>query len=234
MHEAAKRISSKTDMAEKALESMMSMATWRQKYYDYFSKYYDRFVALHSSDPEGSLRAYLADQTGLSKGDRVLDICTGTGSLLLNLKQKTGDGGLVVGVDFSKGMLSAAGAKIVTSPNICLVRADAGCLPFRNAAFDAVTCTHAFYELKGPIQDACLNEISRTLKPSRPFLMMEHEVPSRRWIRYLFYIRIYSMGTGRALQILKHEKKLLLTNFRSVMKIRTPTGNSKIWICENR
>ncbi len=207
---------------------------WRQKYYDYFSKYYDRFVALHSSDSGGSLRAYLADQTDISEGDRVLDICTGTGSLLLNLKEKTATGGLVVGIDFSKGMLRAAGAKLGASPNICLVRADAGRLPFRNAAFDAVTCTHAFYELKGPSQDACLKEISRTLKPARPFLMMEHEVPSRRLIRYLFYIRMYSMGTGRALQILKHEKNLLLTYFRSAQKIRTPTGNSKIWICENR
>jgi len=203
------------------------MPIWRQKYYD-------RFVALHSSDPGGSLRAYLADQPGLSEGDRVLDICTGTGSLLLELKEKTASGGLVVGIDFSKGMLSAAGAKTVAWPNICLVRADAGHLPFRNAAFDTVTCTHSFYELKGPNQDACLKEISRTLKPSRPFLMMEHEVPSRRLIRYLFYIRMYSMGTRRALQILKHEKKLLLTYFRSVLKMRTPTGNSKIWICKNR
>ena len=64
--------------------------------------------------------------------------------------------------------------------------------------------------------------------------MMEHEVPSRRLIRYLFYIRMYSMGTGRALQILKHEKKLLLTYFHSAQKVRTPTGNSKIWICKNR
>ena len=212
----------------------MRMPIWRQKYYDFFSKYYDRFVALHSSDPGGSLRAYLADQTGLSEGDRVLDICTGTGSLLLQLKEKAASCGLVVGIDFSKGMLSAAGEKTVAWPNIYLVRADAGHLPFRNAAFDAVTCTHAFYELKGPTQDACLKEISRTLKPSRPFLMMEHEVPSRRLIRYLFYVRMYSMGTGRALQILKHEKKLLLIYFRSALKMRTPTGNSKIWICKNR
>lgn len=210
------------------------MPTWRRKYYDFFSKYYDRFVALHSSDPEGSLRAYLADQTGLSEKDRVLDICTGTGSLLLKLREKTGSDGMVVGIDFSKGMLSAAKAKIGASPNIFLVRADAGCLPFRKAAFDAVTCTHAFYELKGPNQDACLREISRTLKPARPFLMMEHEVPSRRLIWCLFYMRMYFMGTGRALQILKHEKKLLLTYFRSALKMRTPTGNSKIWICENR
>jgi ubiquinone/menaquinone biosynthesis C-methylase UbiE len=210
------------------------MPTWRKKYYDYFSRYYDRFVALHSSDRGGNLRTYLADQAGLSEGDRVLDICSGTGSLLLKLGAKTGPGGLAVGVDFSMGMLQAAREKIGAAPNIYLIQGDAACLPFRNTAFDAVTCTHAFYELKGPSQDACLKEIKRTLKPAKPFLMMEHEVPSRCFIRYLFYLRMFSMGAGRALQILRHEEKLLLTYFRSAVKMRTPTGNSKIWICENR
>jgi demethylphylloquinol methyltransferase len=212
----------------------LGMAGWRQKYYDWFSRFYDRFVAMHSSDPGGSLRAYLAEQTGLSDGDRVLDICTGTGSLLLNLKNKTGTGGMVVGIDFSGGMIAAAGKKTGASPNIYLVRCDAGRLPFREAAFDAVTCTHAFYELKGPSQKACLQEIGRTLKPARPFLMMEHEVPSRPLIRFLFYVRMFSMGSARAFQILKHEQALLLTYFRTAVKKRTPTGNSKIWICENQ
>jgi len=210
------------------------MPRWRHKYYDWFSRFYDRFVAMHSSDPGGSLRAYLADQTGLSDGERVLDICTGTGSLLLNLKDKTGAGGMVVGIDFSQGMLGAAGKKMGASPNICLVRCDAGRLPFRESVFDAVTCTHAFYELKGPSQEACLNEVSRTLKPARAFLMMEHEVPSRPVIRFLFYVRMFSMGSARAFQILKHEKELLLGYFRTAVKMRTPTGNSKIWTCENR
>jgi demethylphylloquinol methyltransferase len=210
------------------------MPSWRRKYYDYFSRFYDRFVAMHSSDPAGRLRAYLADQTGLSDGERVLDICTGTGSLLLNLKDKTETGGMVVGIDFSGGMLGAAREKIGASPNIYLVQCDAGRLPFRETAFDAVTCTHAFYELKGPSQDACLKEISRTLKPVRLFLMMEHEVPSRPLIRFLFYVRMFSMGSARAFRILKHEQELLHTYFGSAQKILTPTGNSKIWICENR
>ena len=65
------------------------MPSWRRKYYDYFSRFYDRFVAMHSSDSGGSLKAYLADQTGLSDGDRVMDICTGTGSLIFDQHKKS-------------------------------------------------------------------------------------------------------------------------------------------------
>jgi hypothetical protein len=37
---------------------------FRQKYYDLFSKVYDRFVALHASDKQGVLRDILTEQTG--------------------------------------------------------------------------------------------------------------------------------------------------------------------------
>ncbi|MBW1672912.1 MAG: hypothetical protein JRJ45_04575, partial [Deltaproteobacteria bacterium] len=59
------------------------MKRFRQKYYDYFSRIYDRFVAIHSTDKALRLRYFLADNTGLEKGDKALDICTGTGSTLI-------------------------------------------------------------------------------------------------------------------------------------------------------
>lgn len=36
------------------------MRNFRRKYYDVFSKYYDRFVALHSRDTQGGLRKFLS------------------------------------------------------------------------------------------------------------------------------------------------------------------------------
>jgi len=77
----------------------------RRIYYDAFSQFYDRFVALHSSDTQGAGREFLSNMVPVNEGDRILDVCTGTGSLLLRLRKKVGRGGLVVGVDFSRGML---------------------------------------------------------------------------------------------------------------------------------
>jgi len=210
------------------------MSRFRQKYYDYFSRIYDRFVALHSTDRALRLRYFLADNTGLEKGDKALDICTGTGSTLIPLREKVQAQGFVVGVDFSIGMLKAGRSKIANHGSIFLVLADVAHLPFKKEVFNAVTCSHAFYELKGKTQDNCLQEIGRALKPGRPFLMMEHDIPKKLFIRMLFYLRLLSMGPKKALEIVRHERELLMRYFQSVEKIYTPTGRSKIMICKGR
>ncbi|MBW2119707.1 MAG: class I SAM-dependent methyltransferase, partial [Deltaproteobacteria bacterium] len=206
---------------------------FRQKYYDHFSKIYDRFVALHSFDRQGSLRNYLSEKTGTQKGGKVLDICTGTASLLKHLQKKTGEDGIVVGVDFSRGMLGIAREKTASTDHVFLVQADVSHMPFKARIFDAVTCAHAFYELQGKAQDQSLREIGRLLKPGKPFLMLEHDVPNHPLIRMLFYVRLLSMGPSRAMEILKHERELLARHFTSVNKIKTPTGRSQIMICKN-
>ena len=207
------------------------MRRFRRKYYDLFSHYYDRFIALHATDKQGVLRAVLAERAAARPGDIVLDICTGTGATLGPLAERVGGAGLIVGLDFSGGMLRAARAKTSARKAICLIQADCRRLPFKDDRFAAVTCSHAFYELKGRTQAAALEEIKRCLKPGKPFVMMEHEVPQNRLVRLLFYIRLMSMGRQRALQILKHEAAFLERYFRRVQKTPTPTGRSKIYIC---
>jgi demethylmenaquinone methyltransferase/2-methoxy-6-polyprenyl-1,4-benzoquinol methylase len=208
--------------------------TFRQRYYDLFSRFYDRFVALHSTDRQEELRGLLAEHTGAKRGDRVLDICTGTGSTLSWIQRRVGSNGLVVGIDFSRGMLGKAQSKTVDFPNVFLVEADAANVPFIESCFDAVTCCYAFYELKGQTQEQCLREIGRILKPGKPFLMMEHDVPAGRLVRMLFYVRLLSMGLKKTLEILKHERELLLQYFKDVDRVTMPTGRTKIMVCSGR
>lgn len=151
--------------------------------------------------------------------------------MLPSLKEKVCTKGLVAGADFSKGMLLAGKSKVSQYKGVFLVLADVALLPFRDMAFDAVTCSHAFYELRGETQDSCLHEIERVLKPGTPFLMMEHDVPKNVFVRMLFYLRLLSMGPHKARRILRHERELLMGYFHSVEKITTPTERSKILIC---
>lgn len=207
------------------------MRKFRQKYYDWFSHVYDQFIKMHSSNQQGTLKTHLAQKTEVEKGGKILDICTGTGGLLTYIDKQLKDDSLAVGVDFSSGMLSVAKEKIRNSKRLFLVQADVSKLPFKDQAFDTVTCAHAFYELKGEDQENCLREIIRTLRPGKPFLMMEHDIPEKPLIRLLFYIRMMSMGARKALEILRNEKEMLSKYFKFVEKINTAGAKSKILIC---
>jgi demethylmenaquinone methyltransferase/2-methoxy-6-polyprenyl-1,4-benzoquinol methylase len=203
----------------------------RRVYYDIFSGFYDRFVALHSRDRQGSARTFLVERVPVKRGGSVLDLCTGTGTLLPHLQAKVGTTGRVVGVDFSPGMLKMAQRKTLSLTNVRLVQADAGNLPFAPETFDAVTCSHAFYELKGETQKRALQEIVRVLRPGGAFLMMEHDIPSNPFVKVLFYFRLTVIGAGRAITFLHHEQEVLEGYFGSVEKVVSPGGRSKIMIC---
>jgi ubiquinone/menaquinone biosynthesis C-methylase UbiE len=208
-----------------------AMKSTRRAYYDWFSRFYDRFVALHSRDTQGLARKFLADRLPVQKGGSVLDLCTGTAALLSCIQAEVGCLGRVVGLDFSSGMLSVACERTRTFANVHLVEADAGRLPFAAGAFDAVTCSHAFYELKGETQGRMLQEILRVLRPQGAFLMMEHDVPPNPFVRVLFYLRLAFIGAGRAVTFLRHEREVLEGYFRSVEKAMAPGARSKVMIC---
>lgn len=56
-------------------------------------------------------------------------------------------------------------------------------LPFGADSFDAVTCSHAIYELSPEARERTLQEAQRVLRPGGQFLMMEHREPSHPLVR---------------------------------------------------
>ncbi len=203
----------------------------RVGYYDAFAQFYNRFIQLHSGDKNAALREELAETLGVGEGDAVLDLCTGTGAMLPALRHRVGEGGRVVGVDFSPGMLARARARMNDAANVELYEADVTDLPFSDNTFDGATISHAFYELKGDDIEKFLREVHRVLKPGRCFLMMEHEIPKRTFIRLLYYLRILSMGSAKTLRILRHEREHFLRVFNQVEKKLASSRGSKIYIC---
>jgi demethylmenaquinone methyltransferase/2-methoxy-6-polyprenyl-1,4-benzoquinol methylase len=90
-------------------------------------------------------------------GDRVLDVCCGTGDLALAGREAGGD---VTGLDFSERMLARARRK---SDAIEWVRGDATALPFSDEAFDAVTVGFGVRNLED--LENGLRELARVLRP---------------------------------------------------------------------
>jgi len=149
----------------------------RRRYYDIFSRFYDAFVRIHSRRDEDGTRTFLTDAAGLEgRGTpRVLDVCCGTGSVILEFRRRF-PGCLAIGLDFSHGMLKKAREKS-GSGAVRFVLGDATALPFPDDTFDAVTCSHALYELKGKSRREALREMKRVVRPGGRILLMEHEVP---------------------------------------------------------
>lgn len=206
------------------------MSSLRQSYYNLFSKVYDRIIELHSHDLQGRLRRALADRTGLKIGDVALDLCTGTGSVPPFLAEKVGSEGLVVGLDFSSGMLQKAAKKIYDKDikNIVLIQAEAQHLPFKDRTVSAVTCSHAFYELKGEVREKTIMETKRVCRTGGRFCMMEHEVPRKKLIKFLFYIRMVVAGNLGSRSLLRKESSFFKNHFSDVKKEILPGGNTKV------
>ena len=206
------------------------MRSLRQIYYDLFSKFYDLIIRLHSRDIEGSLRGFITEKANLSKGNKALDLCTGTGSVAVELTKGVGGEGLVVGLDFSRGMLEKANKKALRLHlnQIHLVQANASQLPFKESSFHGVTCSHAFYELKGEERKRAIDEVARILIDGGRFCLMEHAKPEKAFVRLLFYIRIFFLGSKDARKFLAEEGSIFGKRFKNITEMMSPTGQSKL------
>lgn len=116
-----------------------------------------------------------------------LDLCTGTGDLLLPLRTKYEK---VIGADFSWKMLLAGklSEKFKEIGEDCLVQADALALPFESDSFDVVTVAFGVRNFSDRVQG--LKEIKRVLKPGGSIAIMEFGQPWLPGFSWMF--RFYS------------------------------------------
>jgi ubiquinone/menaquinone biosynthesis C-methylase UbiE len=82
------------------------------------------------------------------RGERLLDVGTGTGALLRALARSDAAPAQVIGIDRSLAMLSGASG---LPPAWSLVVADATELPFADATFDVITISYVLH-LLGPLE----------------------------------------------------------------------------------
>ena len=203
----------------------------RRLYYDIFSLFYDRIIALHSRDSSAGLRKFLIEKSGAG-GDysSLLDICTGTGAVPLAAAAMYGGAVRLTGLDFSSGMLKKAYSRAsgLSGVSISFVQADASSMPFRDNTFGAVTCSHAMYELRPDVRENVLAEASRVLVHGGRFAMMEHCEPEKPFIRFLYRVRLAGLGQSANLDFAKNEVPYLRRHFSNVTMEKALGGRSKV------
>nr|WP_320190073.1 methyltransferase domain-containing protein [uncultured Desulfobacter sp.] len=210
---------------------MSNIRKGRQKYYNIFSHFYDLFIKMHSHNDGEETRKFLVNSAELEKKNlpRVLDICCGTGSVALAFTQKHPKI-QSIGYDFAVGMLNKAKQKD-TSGRTQFINGDAARLSFADNSFDVVCCSHALYELKNEVRTAALLEMKRVVKPDGLVLIMEHEVPHKRLIKILFYIRMMSMGPKDAQEFVNQGILPFKKIFANVTLSHSQSGKSKLISC---
>lgn len=155
-------------------------------------EWYDRLTALCTAGRVHAWRQRCVEAAGLRPDDRVLDVATGTGPLLLRAGRRLRPAGLAVGLDLSReGLLKGRAAGSSCATPLRWIQGKAVPLPFRDASFDAVLVGFSLRHLGLPAE--VLREFHRVLAPGGRLGILDFLRPRPRLIgwaglAYLFWI----------------------------------------------
>jgi SAM-dependent methyltransferase len=139
---------------------------------------FDWLVRIITLGRERELRRWMLDLGNLKSGDAVLDVGSGTGTLLLAAAERVGPSGALRGVEPSPEMAARsrrkAEAKGVT---LEISEGSADQLPYRAASFDAVFCTLVLHHLPESMRQPAIREIRRVLRPGGRAALIDWQRP---------------------------------------------------------
>lgn len=159
-----------------------------QAMFDRIAGVYDLMNSVMTAGLHQRWRERAVDLAHVERGDRALDVATGTGDLALALERRVGPAGEVIGSDFSERMLELARRK---TADVRFEAANALALPYDDDSFDAATVgfgARNFADLAGG-----LAEMARVVRPGGRVVVLEITTPQRpplSWFFRLWFDRV--------------------------------------------
>ncbi len=122
--------------------------------------------------------ALTKQQAGQLQRLRILDLATGTGRTLQQLRSALPQAQLV-GCDLSEAYLRQAGRWLAEQPAEVpqLLQANVEDVPFVNGWFDGITCVFLLHELPRSARVNCINEACRLLRPGGVLAILDSIQP---------------------------------------------------------
>jgi demethylmenaquinone methyltransferase/2-methoxy-6-polyprenyl-1,4-benzoquinol methylase len=129
---------------------------------------YDLLNSVLSQGQDRRWRRRAAQLARVRPGDRVLDVCTGTGALAPLLRRRVGPDGEVIGLDLTEAMLEVARARV---QGVRFLVGDACHLPFPDQSFAAATMAFGLRNVQD--RQLALAELYRVLRPGGRAVILE-------------------------------------------------------------
>jgi demethylmenaquinone methyltransferase / 2-methoxy-6-polyprenyl-1,4-benzoquinol methylase len=143
--------------------------------FDGLPRHYDRLAEVLSFGQNRRWRGAMVDATAAARPGTVLDVATGTASVALALRAKTGAS--VIGVDLTEQMLrrGRANARRAGATGVAFTLGRGEQLPFPDGCFDALTFTYLLRYVADPA--AALVELARVVRPGGTVSSLEFLAP---------------------------------------------------------
>jgi demethylmenaquinone methyltransferase/2-methoxy-6-polyprenyl-1,4-benzoquinol methylase len=152
-----------------------------ERVHDVFEKIYNKYDKMNgiiSFQRHIAWRQQTMKEMNVQKGMKALDVCCGTADWTIALAEAVGSEGKVVGLDFSKNMLSVGEEKVkqLGLNQVTLIHGNAMELPFEDNEFDVITIGFGLRNVPDYIQ--VLKEMTRVVKPGGKVVCLETSQPT--------------------------------------------------------
>jgi len=141
------------------------------------------------------LRISVVGFSKIKAGDRVLDVCCGTGDQVFYYAKK---GAITYGIDLDSNMIKIAerNKKKLGADNVFFQVANASNLPFEDNFFDCVSISLGLHEKENKTRDKIVSEIRRVVKEGGSLIFIDFRVPQIKRL-YFYFINMIESFAGR-------------------------------------
>ena len=142
------------------------------------------------------LRKFTPEFSGMKAGDKVIDVCCGTGAQVLEYGRH---GIIAIGIDSSRDMLKIATRNRMRQKavNVSFQIADAANLPFPDGSFDYATVSFGLHDKERTVRHKIISEMKRVTKQNGSLIFVDFQVPLPRntWAMFARVIEFLAGGS---------------------------------------